>query len=168
MNQSQLTHKEVNNKENTKEIVVITNNIRTPENVGMLFRISEAFGVKRIFLIGETPNLNNKKVLRTARSTEKMLDITFVETAAKLITDLRTDNFQLIGLELAQNSVSITDFNFLNQSKIALFVGAERFGIDAQILDNLDACVHINMFGKNSSVNVVNALAIALFEINRG
>jgi len=59
------------------------------------------------------------------------------------------------------------NFNFSKYQKIAIFIGAERFGIDEKTLTNLNAIVHINMFGKNSSINVVNSLGICLYEITR-
>ncbi len=160
----QLTHLEVSNKQVSKEIIVISDNIRTPENVGMLFRISEAFGVQEVFIIGDSPNMDNKKVMRTARNTEKVLNVQFFDTIEEIFPRLKKDNFYFIGLELTDKSESISIAQF-NQEKIALFVGAERFGLSDDILNKLDSVVHIDLFGKNSSINVVNALAIALYKI---
>lgn len=163
----QLVHTEIINSKSTKEIIVISENIRTPENVGMLFRISEAFGVKQVFLVGESPNLENKKVLRTARSTNKVLDIQLFENSKEIIEKLKKNNYQLVGLELTDISTSLPNIDVTSNSKIALFIGAERFGIEAKTLEQLDKVIHIDLFGKNSSINVVNALAIALYEITK-
>lgn len=163
----QLSHFEVTNKKTKKEIIVVTDNIRTPENVGMLFRIAEAFGVKKVFLIGQSPNLSNKKVLRTARNTEKELEIQFLETMPSLIEKLKEEKFKLIGLELTKTSNKLKESDIKKYKKIALFIGAERFGISEQTLSKLDKIVHIDLFGKNSSINVVNALGICLYEIMR-
>jgi tRNA G18 (ribose-2'-O)-methylase SpoU len=163
----QLSHFEVVKNNIIKEIIVVSENIRTPENIGMLFRISEAFGVKKVYLIGDSPNLENKKVLRTARSTEKELNIQLFDNSIRLIEKLKKENYQLIGLELTDLSVSLSSSNFSDFNKIALFVGAERFGLSKETLQKLDQSIHIDLFGKNSSVNVVNALAIALYELTR-
>ena len=163
----QLSHFEVVNKKSVKDIVVVSENIRTPENIGMLFRVSEAFGVKRVFLVGDSPNLENKKVLRTARSTEKQLEIKLFDDSISLIKKLKKENYQLVGLELTDISVSLPATNFLNQDKIALFIGAERFGLSKQTLEQLDISIHIDLFGKNSSINVINALAILLYEVTK-
>ena len=167
MNTKQLTYFQVNNSKLTKEIIVIAENIRTPENVGMILRISEAFGVKKVIFVGQSPNLSNKKVLRTARSTAKELAIKYVDEIQPIIESLKTKKFQLIGLELTNISTELTAFNFSKNNKIALFIGAERYGIEQKTLQELDDVVHINLFGKNSSINVVNALAIGLYEIVR-
>ncbi len=161
----QLIHSEVTNNSKSKEIIIITDNIRTPENIGMLFRISEAFGVKKVFLVGDSPDLTNRKVLRTARNTEKELNIQYFDEMQPLLDSIKKDNYFLIGLELTNNSQNIKNYDFNKHQKIALFIGAERFGISDTTLQNINTCVHIEMFGKNSSMNVVNALSICLYEI---
>jgi len=161
----QLTHNDVKNSIPIKEIIVVSENIRTPENIGMLFRISEAFGVKKVFLVGDSPNLENKKVLRTARSTDKNLDIQMFDSSIE-IKKLNKEGFQLVGLELTDTSKNIA-ISDLSKNKIAIFIGAERFGLSQETLQKLDKSIHINLFGKNSSINVVNALAIALYQITQ-
>jgi 23S rRNA (guanosine2251-2'-O)-methyltransferase len=163
----QLTHLQVSNKKTDKDIVVVSNQIRTPENVGMLFRVAEAFGVKSVILAGDSPNLTNKKVLRTARQTEKKLNITCVESIDNVIPELKKNEFHLIGLELTNTSSLLKTYDFNSHKKIAIFIGSERFGIDTSTLEQLDVHLHFNLFGKNSSINVVNALAISLYEITR-
>ena len=163
----QLDHFEVVKSKSIKDIIVVSENIRTPENIGMLFRISEAFGVKKVCLVGDSPNLENKKVLRTARSTERELEIQLFDNSIQLIKVLKEENYQLVGLELTDLSVNLFSCNFLDQDKIALFIGAERFGLSKETLQELDKSIHIDLFGKNSSINVVNALAIALYELTK-
>ena len=163
----QLPHNEIVNSINKKEIIVITDNIRTPENVGMLFRVSEAFGVTKVILIGESPDLTNNKVKRTARSAEKGLNLSFNQNSREVIQSLKENNFYLIGLEITNNSSLLKTFNFSEYKKIALFIGNERNGIDSKILNELDTILHFELFGKNSSINVINALTVGLYEILR-
>ena len=167
METKQLKHIETINATLNNEIIVITENIRTPENIGMIFRVSEAFGVKKIFLIGNSPDLKNKKVKRTARNTDNELDIKTIEDIGSLISELKSNNYFILGLELTNTSQKINAFDFSKHQKIAIIVGAERFGIDTTTLKNLDKTLHIEMFGKNSSINVVNALGICLYEMTR-
>ena len=161
----QLIHSEITNNIKNKDIIVISDNIRTPENIGMLFRISEAFGVQKVFLVGNSPDLTNKKVLRTARKTEKKLIIKSVEKMQPLLDSLKKENYFLLGLEHTNTSKNIKKYNFSKHQKIVILVGAERFGIEEETLKFLDNTIHIEMFGENSSINVVNALGICLYEI---
>lgn len=163
----QLTHYEVKTATAQKDIIVVGENIRTPENVGMILRVSEAFGVNKVILLGDSPDLNNRKVLRTARNTEKELTVTVNPSSDEEIKNLKQDGYTLIGLEITKNSKLLKEFNFNSHNKIALFLGAERFGIEETTLNQLDHILHFEMFGKNSSINVVNALTVGLYEITR-
>jgi tRNA G18 (ribose-2'-O)-methylase SpoU len=163
----QLSHNEVKTSTTNKDIIVVAENIRTPENIGMIFRISEAFGVKKVILIGDNIELNNRKIIRTARNTDKELTIQIHETSESVIADLKTSEYSLLGLEITDTSKLLQDFNFSEHNKIALFIGAERYGISKETLQHLDNILHFNLFGKNSSVNVVNALTVGLYEITR-
>jgi tRNA G18 (ribose-2'-O)-methylase SpoU len=44
-------------------------------------------------------------------------------------------------------------------------IGEENFGISEAVLQQMDAVVHIPMFGQNSSMNLVQATSVALYEI---
>ena len=163
---SQLIHQEYKKSSHSKEIIIVCENIRTPENLGMIFRVSEAFGCKKVFVLGDSPSLDNKKVQRTARNTDKTLDVTYSNELENTIEFLLEDNFSLYALELTSISTSLDKIN-MNESKIALFVGAERQGLSEEALKLIPQHVHINLFGENSSINVVNALSIALFQLTK-
>ena len=72
----QLNH--YNSKFKAKEfpIVLLTDHVVRPANVGGLFRIADAFGVQKLIL-GGTLELN-RKVWNTSRATEKAIDATAV------------------------------------------------------------------------------------------
>jgi 23S rRNA (guanosine2251-2'-O)-methyltransferase len=65
----QLTHHDVENKQQQFPITIVCDAIRTPENIGMCFRISESFGVEKIYFHENSPSLENRKVINTARNT---------------------------------------------------------------------------------------------------
>ena len=46
-------------------------------------------------------------------------------------------------------------------------IGNERQGVSERILKQVQEVVHIEMFGKNSSMNVAQATAIALYELTK-
>ncbi|NQY07011.1 MAG: TrmH family RNA methyltransferase, partial [Flavobacteriaceae bacterium] len=71
----------------------------------------------------------------------------------------------LVALEITENSEAIHKHQFQLNKPIALIVGDENFGISEAILAQCHATVHIEMFGQNSSMNVVQASNIALYEI---
>lgn len=167
MGQKQLDHNEVTHNKCSLPICVICDSIRSPENAGMIFRISEAFGVQKIYFSNTSPKTDNTRLKRAARSTHDSIDYEYSDDLKAVLVQLKKDEFELIGIEITNTSKAINEISFSSYKKIALIVGAEKSGISDEILNLLDSCVHISMFGKNSSMNVVNALSISLYEIRR-
>lgn len=154
------------NKEHLFTIVLIAENIRTPENLGMIMRISEAFAVEKIYFAGSAHTELTTKAKRTSRNTFKTMQYEFCEDGQSPLTLLKQSGYSTLALEITENSVGINTFR-TEKNKFALVVGSERRGVSAQLLDLCDHHLHISMFGDNSSLNVVNALSIALYEITK-
>lgn len=164
---TQLSHNEITNSKTNKEIIVVADEIRSPANVGMILRVSEAFGSKEVIFLGNSPTLENRKVKRTSRSAEKGLSVSFNQLPIETIESIKARGFQLIGIEITDNSSLLKDLDFGTNEKIAVFIGNEKEGIDSEILNELDSILHFDLFGNNSSINVVNALSVALYEVTR-
>ncbi|MBT8272108.1 MAG: TrmH family RNA methyltransferase, partial [Bacteroidia bacterium] len=124
------------------------------------------FGVEKLIISGFLPPLG-RKAKRASRSTENSVDHEFCENGLARIKDLLQEGYQAISLELTTGSSPIhkTKFNF--DRPIALIIGDERHGISDELLELSGQVVHIEMFGQNSSMNVVQAANIALYEITR-
>lgn len=163
----QLTHQHIQNSQKKFPIVVIGDEIRTPQNIGMCIRVCEAFGVESFFQNDQSPSLDNKIVHRTARNTEKQIPVVVYVDIIKTIQLLKNDGFTIIALEITDASKNIHNYNFTNHHKIALLIGSERFGITPEALALCDESIHIPMFGNNSSMNVVNSLSVSLYEMTK-
>ena len=159
----QLTHKDIKNKQQKFPIHILCDAIRTPENVGMCFRVAESFGVEKIYLHESSPFIENRKVIKTARNTIDQIECEFYNDFDEKITALKQLGYTIIGIEITDKSIEIQDFNFKNFEKIALILGSERNGISNSNL--ADATIEIPMYGRNSSMNVIHSLAITLYEI---
>ncbi|MDY7395210.1 TrmH family RNA methyltransferase [Aureibaculum sp. 2210JD6-5] len=159
----QLTHNEIENKKRKFPITVVCDALRTPENVGMCFRVAESFGVQKIYLHENYVDLENRKVQKTSRNTIPQILHDRYADFSELIKQLKAEDNTIIGLEITDNSKAIQDYDFKKYQKIVLVLGSERNGIsDINLLDN---SVKIPMYGTNSSMNVIHSLAIALYEI---
>ncbi len=159
----QLDHNETQNKKKKFPITLICDEIRTPENIGMCFRISESFGVEKIYLHENSVELENRKVQRTARNTINQVTSDRYSNFNQLVRQLKNEGNTVIGLEITDSSQPIKNFRFTAHNKIALVIGSERNGISDVNL--LDQSIYIPMHGQNTSMNVIHSLAIALYEI---
>ena len=84
-------------------------------------------------------------------------------TQIELVSEkLKNEGNTIIGIEITDKSIDIQDFDFTSPKKIVLLLGSERNGIEN--INLVDATVAIPMFGRNSSMNVIHSLAIALYE----
>lgn len=159
----QLTHYDITNQQHTFPITIVCDAIRTPENIGMCFRISESFGVSQIYLHENSPHIENRRVVKTARNTINQINYNYYNNFEKLIKDLKSEGHTIIGIEITDKSIDIQDFQFKNHDKIVLLLGSERNGIEDISL--IDFSLAIPMYGRNSSMNVIHSLAITLYEV---
>ena len=161
----QLTHYEIENNQQQFPLTIVCDTIRTPENIGMCFRISESFGVQKIFLHESSPSIDNRVVKKTARNTINQIEYNYYKNFEELVLKLKQEGNTIIGIEVTDKSINIEDFNFKTPQKIVLLLGSERHGI--KNVDLLDATVSIPMYGRNSSINVIHSLAITLYEVTK-
>ena len=129
----------------------------------MAFRLADAFGVERILFIGDQIEPDNKKLLKTARSTESAVDAAW-NVEIQEIMDLKKSGYSLVGLELCDGSIALSEARFSPFGKLRW--SSEQSGMESQkYFAELDECVHIPMYGRNTSLNVITALSIALYAI---
>lgn len=162
----QLTHYNTNFSKQTFSIVLISDNVTNAPNIGSLFRIADAFGIEKLILCGDNIQLG-RKMAKTSRATEKVVNFEIQQSASVVIENLKSKNYQIISLEITDSSKPIHNIQFSKEKAIALIIGDENFGVSERILNQSDEVIHINMFGQNSSMNVVQATNIALYEITK-
>ncbi|MEG0850079.1 MAG: TrmH family RNA methyltransferase [Flavobacterium sp.] len=160
----QLTHEENQFERKTFPITLVCDHIYFQQNIGSLFRIGEALGVESIIFLGKDIPLTPRKINKTSRSTHLHVPHTIIEETSDLITFLKENNFEIISLEITSTSKPLKEVQIPKNQKIALIIGNEINGISDELLKISHQIVHINMFGKNSSMNVVQAASIALYE----
>ncbi|MFO7702148.1 MAG: TrmH family RNA methyltransferase [Psychroflexus maritimus] len=160
----QLSHEETPSLVAKQEVIVNASLITSPANLGSVFRIAEAFGVKEIYLLENQQDLiESNRFKRVSRSTEKQITVTYLKTLEDCFLNKSKVHFTPIGIELTDSAIPIHHYN--NHSSVQLFVGNERTGIPNQIIHYLSETYYIPMYGKNSSINVAQSLGIALFQI---
>nr|WP_315221910.1 TrmH family RNA methyltransferase [uncultured Flavobacterium sp.] len=161
----QLTHGENQFERKTFPITLVCDHIYFQQNIGSLFRISEAFGVENIIFLGKDIPLTPRKINKTSRSTHLHVPYSVIEETNELVHYLQENNFEIIALEIASTSKTLKEINIPQGKKIALIVGSEINGVSEEILKISHQIIHITMFGNNSSMNVSQATGIALYEI---
>ncbi len=146
----------------------MVDNMSHAENVGGLFRLSDALGIEKLYLCGDTPVPPNARIKKTARATEQYVDYSYHDDPESLARELQDGGTLIVALEITSTSVDISADEFrrkINGHRVCLVLGAENTGISDTLLELADITVHIPMAGRNSSMNVISAASIACYEI---
>ena len=162
----QLNHYNTNFNKRTFPITIICENVTNAPNIGSLFRTADAFGIEKIVFCGEQIPLG-RKMTKTSRATEKVVPFEVKENASEIVTQCKEEGYHVVALEITSESRPIHSSVFPIEKPIAIVIGDENFGVSQDILKQCDAVLHIDMFGQNSSMNVVQATTIALYEITK-
>lgn len=163
----QLSHEDHLPGNQTFPISVVAQDVVDPANIGSLFRLADALGVRHLYLAGESVTPDNKKVRRAARSAQQAVSWSYHQDPVELVQTLKARNVWIVSLEITNNSEDVRHVRPPPDRDIVLVVGAENAGVRQTILDASDRVVHIPMRGVNSSMNLAVATALAVFEITR-
>lgn len=159
------------------QIVLIAHNIRSTHNVGSLFRTAEGLGINALYLTGYTPypilpkdgrlpHLAQKidhQINKTALGATEYLQWNSVDDIFRCFDDLHKKDFRIAALEQTQHSIQLPQYK--SHGRIAVVVGNEVDGLPLSVLDYCDDIIEIPMLGKKESYNVVQAAAMALYQI---
>ena len=148
-------------------IWVLLDNVETPRNVGIIFRIADTLGIEGLVLCGVAPNPNHKLLSRTAKGAERHVPSTYFEDAKTAIADFRNKGYTIVALEITDQSVDLKTVDFPKMDKILLIAGSESSGISQDVLNEVDIAIHIPTAGFCLSMNVSVSIALAVYEIRR-
>ena len=165
MGQRKLTFADHQKSDIKFPVCVLADNLSLKENIGSLFRLCDALAVERLYLSCPDNTLLDNKISKVARNTEKNVPHSIINAPLETLAQLKQDDFTIISLELTTQSIKIQDFDFGATKKICLILGNESKGVSDELLEASDYCIHIPMLGINSSMNVISAASIAVFEI---
>ena len=158
-----------------RSIILIAHNLRSTHNVGSLLRTAEGLGVTKVYLTGYTPYplLDNdtrlphlarkihKDIAKTALDAESLVNWTQQTDILTVIAQLKRDGYTIAALEQTAEAQDLS--HYAAPGRLAIIVGREVEGVEAEVLAQTDLQLVIPMFGKKESFNVVQAAAMALY-----
>ncbi len=162
----QLTHYNSTFTKKKFPITIVCENVSNAPNIGSLFRICDAFGVEKIIFCGEKIAIPTRKIQKTSRATEKYVSFEIANNI-KDVLKTKKETHQLIALEITNQSTPINTTTFNINKPIVIIIGDENFGISDDVLKICNQVIHVTMYGENSSMNVVQATNIVLYEITK-
>lgn len=149
-------------------ITIIADNIRSLDNVGLLFRLCELARVEKLYLVGYTgyptfSDRHKRRIEKTAVYAVTPQPWEHVADPVPLVKELKQKGNQIIALEQTNESQPYHTIHY--SLPTTLIVGHEREGVRQELLDLADTLIEIPILGLGNSHNVATACGIVLYHI---
>ena len=137
--------------------------ITEPSNVGAIFRSAAALGADAVLLSPTCCDPLHRRAVRVCMGA--IFQIPWARLDNADLTPLKKAGFQIAGLALRDNCLSLDDPALPCLPKIALCLGTEDTGLTPRVLDRCDYVVKIPMAPGIDSLNVAAAAAVAFWQL---
>lgn len=148
-----------------RDIYIVCDNVLDTYNIGAIFRLADAVGVRKIYLCSGSETPPNTRIQKASVGTWQWVEWEYSESALSAIQNLKSKvkNLKTVAVELDEKSISYDDYDY--PLPIALVVGHESNGVSREVLDVCDEIVQLPQMGINKSLNVMVSLGIVLYEV---
>ena len=146
-------------------ITVVLDNIRSCNNIGSVFRTSDALLIEKVILCGITATPPNKDIHKTALDAEKSVPWEYFEETEDAVLRLKEAGYIVFAVEQVENSISLPNFIPEKDQKLALVFGNEVKGVQQSVIDICDGAIEIPQYGTKHSFNISVSAGIVLWDL---
>ena len=146
-------------------ITVVLDNIRSCNNIGSVFRTSDALLVEKVYLCGITATPPNAEIHKTALEAEKTVAWEYFEKTEEAVLVLKQNGYKVFAIEQVEKSIMLPDFIPAANEKLAVVFGNEVKGVQQGVVNICDGSIEIPQFGTKHSFNVSVSAGIILWDI---
>ena len=146
-------------------LIIVLDNIRSLNNIGSVFRTSDAFLIEKIYLCGISATPPNKDIHKTALGATESVDWEYAEETLEIVQQLQTENVQVLAIEQAENSTKLDDFFPKKNQKYAVVMGNEVKGVQQKVVNAADLCVEIPQLGTKHSLNISVTTGVVIWDL---
>jgi tRNA G18 (ribose-2'-O)-methylase SpoU len=146
-------------------LTVVLDNVRSQNNIGSVFRTSDAFRVERICLCGICSTPPHRDIHKTALGAEESVAWSYHEETADCIQALKAEGYKIYAVEQVDDSIKLDALPESLGQKVAVVFGNEVEGVQEELLPLCDGSIEIPQQGTKHSLNISCAAAIVLWEL---
>ena len=146
-------------------LIIVLDNIRSLNNIGSVFRTSDAFLIEKIYLCGITATPPHKDIHKTALGSTETVAWEYVENTLDLVEKLKIEHIQIISIEQAENATMLNEFTPQQKTKYALVFGNEVKGVAQNVVSNSDVVLEIPQFGTKHSLNISVSCGVVVWDL---
>jgi tRNA G18 (ribose-2'-O)-methylase SpoU len=144
-------------------IIIVLDNVRSAQNVGSVFRTSDAFLIEKIYLCGITPQPPSREMNKTALGSTESVDWEYAKTTIECIEELQNQGVECCAIEQTEGAKTLHEFQSKSK-KIALVFGNEVDGVSQEVVNRCDESLEIPQFGTKHSINIAVCAGITIWE----
>ena len=146
-------------------LIIILDNIRSLNNIGSIFRTSDAFLIEKIYLCGITATPPNRKITKTAIGSTETVEWEYINDINDLIDNLINNEVKIWSIEQVEKSTKLQDLKSIDsKKKHALIFGNEIDGVSQEVINKSDGLIEINQYGTKHSLNISVAVGIVIWK----
>ncbi|GAB6124008.1 RNA methyltransferase [Dysgonomonas termitidis] len=145
-------------------LVVVLDNVRSLNNIGSVFRTSDAFLIEAVCLCGITACPPNAEIHKTALGAENSVDWIYCGDTEDAVRALKNKGFTICAIEQAERSIMLDELVLDKTEKYAVVLGNEVKGVRQEVVDLCDCCIEIPQYGTKHSLNVSVAAGVVIWE----
>mgnify|MGYP000340383365 CR=1 FL=1 len=146
-------------------LILILDNVRSLNNIGSIFRISDAFLIEKIILCGITACPPHKDIHKTALGATESVQWQYCKNTSGAVDQLKTKGVVVLAIEQAEGSTSLSDFTPQPNTTYALVFGHEVKGVSQEIVSAANEVVEIPQEGTKHSLNVSVSVGLVVWEL---
>ncbi len=167
LNTEELNRIDIDEFKKTKKtpIVVVLDNIRSLNNVGSVFRTSDAFLIEAIYLCGITAQPPHKDIHKTALGATESVAWQYFNKTEDAIKTLKAKNYLIASVEQTENSVKLQNLSIDKKQAYAIVLGHEVKGVEQAIINQSDFVIEVPQYGTKHSFNISVTTGIVLWEM---
>lgn len=146
-------------------LIVVLDNVRSLNNIGSVFRTSDAFLIEKIYLCGISATPPNKEIHKTALGATASVDWEYAEETIEVVKNLKQENVKVLAVEQAENSTKLDTFFPEQHQKYAVVMGNEVKGVKQEVVNACDLCIEIPQLGTKHSLNISVTTGVVLWDL---
>ena len=110
-------------------LIVVLDEVRSLHNIGSVFRTSDAFLIKRIYLCGITATPPHPEIHKTALGAEDTVDWVYKKQTFEAIEELHNEGYIVLAIEQVEGSTMLNSLSLDADKKYAIVMGNDVKGI---------------------------------------
>ncbi len=146
-------------------LIIILDDIRSLNNIGSVFRTSDAFLIEKIYLCGITATPPNKEIHKTALGATETVAWEYQKSVLEVIEKLKADEVSVFAIEQVEEAIFLQHFEVDKNKKYALVFGNEVFGVNQDAIALCDGSIEIPQLGTKHSLNIAVSAGIVIWDL---